>query len=119
MYKLTPKIFTNFVVYSAACGGNLAAVALESRLFSNPINRRDFLNNVSCEWIIRTNSNNEVVVLSLSVYDIEEENDSAALVSPANILNGRNLTNIMIQVSRCALYDFANNLNRSCFLKTN
>ena len=106
MYKLTPKNFANFVVYSDACGGDLEAVVSKRRRFSTPINRRDFSNNAGCEWNIRKNSSNEVVVLSLSVYDIEEVNDLAVILSPANISNGRNLATIMIQVSKCALYDY-------------
>ena len=86
------------------------AVTSNRRRFSTPINSRNFLNNGSCEWNIRTNSSNEVVVLSLTVYDIKEGNDLVALIRLANITNGHNLTTIMIQVSRCALYDYANNL---------
>ena len=69
------------------------------RYFVTPINRRDFLNKTSCEWNIRTKSNNDVVVLSLSVAEIEEENYLAVGASSANIPDGSNLTTIMIQVS--------------------
>ena len=81
--------------------------------FVTPINRRDFVNKTSCEWNIRTKSINEMVVLSLSVGDIEEESDLAVRTSSANIPDGSNLTTIIIQVGRCALYYVrANNLNR-------
>ena len=74
------------------------------RYFVTPINRQDFSNKTSCEWNIRTKSINGVVVLSLLVVDIEEENDLAVRTSPANIPDGNSLTTIAIQVSRCTLY---------------
>ena len=74
------------------------------RYFVTPINRQDFLNKTSCEWKIRTKSNNEVVVLSLSVSEIEEENCLAVEASSANIPDGRNLTTMMIQVSVDEVY---------------
>ena len=74
------------------------------RYFVTPINRRDFSNKTSCEWNIRTKSITGVVVLSLLVVDIEEENDLAVRTSPANIPDGNSLTTITIQVSRCTLY---------------
>ena len=97
------KQFHKLVVYSAVCGGDLVAVENKQR-FVTPIHRRDFLNKTSCEWNIRAKSINEVVVLSLLVGDIEEESDLAVRASSANIPDGRNLTAIMIQVSRCTLY---------------
>ena len=105
------KQFHKLVVYSAVCGGDLVAVENE-QLFVTPINRRGFLNKTCCEWNIRTKSIYEVVVLSLFVGDIEEENDFGVRTSSANIPDGSNLTTIMIQVSRCTLYYvLANNLN--------
>ena len=70
----------------------------KERHFVTPINRRDFLYETSCEWVIVTRS--EAVVLSIFVADIEEENELAVRASPANIPDGSNLTTIMIEVSR-------------------
>ena len=103
MFTVTPKTFAKFFVYLAGCGGEIVAVD-NQRYFVTPINRRDFLNKTSCEWNISTKSKNEVVVLSLSVAEIEEQNYLAARTSSANIPNGRNLTTIMIQVSMDKLY---------------
>ena len=108
MFIVTSKHFTNFVVYSAVCGGNLVAVDYE-QVFLTPTTRQDFLNKTICEWNIRTKSIDELVVLSLSVYDIEEENDFAVRTRSAHISKGSNLTTIMIQVSKCTLYYVSGN----------
>ena len=101
---VTPKIFTKFVVYSDACGGDFTAVS-NPQHFYFPINRRDFLNDTSCEWNISTKWIDEVVRLAIFVYDIEEENDLGVLLTrSANISDGSNLTTIMIQVNRCTQF---------------
>ena len=107
LFIMTQKFFSNIVVYLATCGGDLVAVD-NQQVFLTPINRRDFLSNNVCEWNIRTNSINEEVVLSLNVVDIEKENDLAVLVRQANIPDESNLTTLLIQVKRCALYYASN-----------
>ena len=113
---VTQNNFTHSFVYLAVCGGDLVAVENE-RHFVTPMNCKEFVNKTSCEWNIRTKSIHEVVVLSLFVGDIEEESDLAVRTSSANIPDGSNLTTIMIQVSRCALYyECVNNLNRKVWI---
>ena len=103
VFIVTPKNFSKFVVYSAVCGGDLVAVENE-RYFVTPISRRDFLNNITCEWKIRTNSISKKVVLSIFAENIEKENHMAVNTSPTIILDGTNFTKILIQVNRYSLY---------------
>ena len=64
-----------------------------------PINRRNFFNKTYCKWTIKTNRNGEKVVLTLSAFDIEEENGLTTLTRFADFTKESNMTVITIQVS--------------------